>query len=247
VCSHPGCTAAATEADHIVAVALRPDLRLRWSNLRPFCKPHHSARTARDQSFKMTAEARARTWPDDLKPSAIPLTIVCGAPGSGKSRYVTDHAAPGDLVIDLDEIKARLAGTTIYSAEARWTGPAITERNRMLRSLANVSAESASTSAWFIVSAPEPAERAWWQAQLGGTVHLMDTDEETCIARINADWRRVGHRARMVERCREWFALARGEGSRFRPPPGTAPPHEQKHFRQLEISEDADGDELFFG
>jgi len=50
-CCHPNCRAMATEADHILSVRSRPDLRLVWSNLRPLCKPHHSARTARDQGF----------------------------------------------------------------------------------------------------------------------------------------------------------------------------------------------------
>ena len=50
-CRHPGCNKPATEADHVLSVAERPDLRLSWSNLRPFCKPHHSQRTARDQGF----------------------------------------------------------------------------------------------------------------------------------------------------------------------------------------------------
>lgn len=51
VCCHPECTATATEADHIISVRERPDLRLVWANLRPYCKAHHSARTARDQGF----------------------------------------------------------------------------------------------------------------------------------------------------------------------------------------------------
>ena len=46
VCGQP-----ATEVDHIRTVKERPDLRLSWSNLRPLCKAHHSARTARDQGF----------------------------------------------------------------------------------------------------------------------------------------------------------------------------------------------------
>ena len=50
-CSHPACSAPATEPDHILSVRERPDLRLSWSNLRPFCKRHHSQRTARDQAF----------------------------------------------------------------------------------------------------------------------------------------------------------------------------------------------------
>lgn len=50
-CAEPGCIRPATEVDHIISVRDRPDLRLVWKNLRPFCKSHHSARTARDQSF----------------------------------------------------------------------------------------------------------------------------------------------------------------------------------------------------
>ena len=45
------CGARATEADHVVSVREAPDLRLHWSNLRPYCKHCHSARTATEQSF----------------------------------------------------------------------------------------------------------------------------------------------------------------------------------------------------
>lgn len=243
-CSAPDCTAAAVEVDHIESVHDRPDLRLSWSNLRSFCKRHHSQRTARDQSF-MSPEAIARTWPSGLRRSAIPLTIVCGAPGSGKSTWAREQAGHDDIIIDLDEIKARLAGTTMYSAEARWTGPALKERNRLLRELSDL--PGLEGSAWFIISAPEQAERDWWQRQLGGTVHVMDTDKAECIRRINADHRRIGHRERMIRRCQEWFSTARGEGSRFRPPPQTAPPLPTKLFPKLGISkDDPDDDQKFY-
>lgn len=241
-CQHDGCTAAAQEVHHIKSVTERPDLRLSWSNLSGLCRHHHSAITAKTQSFGMSAEARARTWPIDLQPSAAPLTIVCGAPGSGKSYYVREHANPADIVIDMDVIKAELASTSIYSALPAWTGPALEERNRLLRSLA---LEARSVRAWFIVSAPEPAEQQWWQAQLGGAVHVMDTDEDECIRRINADHRRIGHRDRMVERCREWFRKAREEIRAFQPPQGTARPLPTKLFQELGISDD--DDRLFFG
>jgi 5-methylcytosine-specific restriction enzyme A len=45
------CLNPATEVDHVVSVVQAPELRLRWSNLRPLCKPCHSARTASEQSF----------------------------------------------------------------------------------------------------------------------------------------------------------------------------------------------------
>ena len=54
-CCAPGCNKPATDADHIVSIKDRPDLRLSWSNLRPYCHPHHSERTARDQGFARRA------------------------------------------------------------------------------------------------------------------------------------------------------------------------------------------------
>lgn len=53
-CSHPGCGKPATDADHVLSVRERPDLRLDPSNLRPFCHAHHSAHTARTQGFART-------------------------------------------------------------------------------------------------------------------------------------------------------------------------------------------------
>lgn len=51
LCCVTGCGAAATDADHVLSVRARPDLRLAWSNLRPYCHRHHSQRTAREQGF----------------------------------------------------------------------------------------------------------------------------------------------------------------------------------------------------
>lgn len=39
--------APATEVDHIVPIALRPDLRLVWSNLQSACKPCNAAKRDR--------------------------------------------------------------------------------------------------------------------------------------------------------------------------------------------------------
>lgn len=50
-CMEPGCRRAATDVDHRITIALRPDLRLEWSNLRSLCHPHHSSHTARTQGF----------------------------------------------------------------------------------------------------------------------------------------------------------------------------------------------------
>jgi 5-methylcytosine-specific restriction protein A len=51
MCCVEGCTRRTEEVDHIESVRTHPHLRLDPANLRPMCRHHHSARTARDQSF----------------------------------------------------------------------------------------------------------------------------------------------------------------------------------------------------
>jgi 5-methylcytosine-specific restriction enzyme A len=51
---HPACVSCAmpaTDVDHVISIRDRPDLRLSWSNLRPYCHRHHSRRTATEQGF----------------------------------------------------------------------------------------------------------------------------------------------------------------------------------------------------
>ncbi|WAC29568.1 AAA family ATPase [Ancylobacter sp. SL191] len=130
--------------------------------------------------------------------------IVCGAPGSGKSTYVDQHKGPNDLVIDLDVIRSRLAGSSLYGAGPQWTAPALDERNRILQGLA---ADHVHERAWFIVSAPEREERDLWVRKLGtARVVLMPTPLEECLRRIAADPGRAGHVDRMQQAARDWFA-----------------------------------------
>lgn len=65
VCCVDGCGKPATDVDHIESVRDRPDLRLRWSNLRPFCHPCHSRRTVRDQGFHAAPRGWVQTSPAD--------------------------------------------------------------------------------------------------------------------------------------------------------------------------------------
>jgi len=51
ICCEPGCGQPTTDVDHIKGAREHPELRLSWSNLRPFCHAHHSARTSREQSW----------------------------------------------------------------------------------------------------------------------------------------------------------------------------------------------------
>jgi 5-methylcytosine-specific restriction endonuclease McrA len=71
------------------------------------CKACHDGQKQRIER----AGKKAAFHPEWLRRSKVPLTIVCGALASGKSRYVADHAGAGDRVIDLNVIAASLAGS----------------------------------------------------------------------------------------------------------------------------------------
>jgi shikimate kinase len=192
------CGEVATVVDHIKPH--RGDQALFWdkNNWQPLCTHCHA-------SLKQSAERRGSiefdTQPFIRKP-AIPVTIVCGPAGSGKSTYVRNHAGSNDVVIDFDDIRSRLSGTGVHEQDSTWTKATLLERNRILRSLAD---DDQHDRAWFIVGAPEHEERELWKRKLSADVVLLDTPLDVCIQRINNDPSRVKHRLAMHRYARSWW------------------------------------------
>jgi hypothetical protein len=129
------------------------------------------------------------THPEELRPSKIPLTIICGPPCSGKTTYARSHRVAGDIVIDLDAICMKLKPGYQHWSTSRdddvrlsLTGRAIKVRNQMLLHLANAK----TGNAWFIVAAPTQEERDWWKAKLGGVVVLLNPGLQECKRRAIA-------------------------------------------------------------
>lgn len=166
------------EIDHIIPLAFGgSDTE---DNIQGLCAECH-----RDKSSTEGASAHAAAFhPQWLKPSAIPVTIVCGPPASGKTTYVKANAAPGDTIIDLDAIMVEIdPGFSQWSAISKTlVQSAIRKRNSMLSALSR----SAHGRAWFIVSAPSQQERDWWSKKLNGTVILLNPGMEECIRRARA-------------------------------------------------------------
>lgn len=121
--------------------------------------------------------------------SLIPVTMVCGPPGSGKSTWITKEAFPSDLLIDLDEIIAKLSGKPIYQAGKEWLGPAIFKRDEILRSLGS-HPRTGYPAAWFINQAPFQQHRVRWAETLGAKIVVIETPPGVCIDRIKNDARR---------------------------------------------------------
>jgi len=143
----------------------------------------------------------------DLPRPACRVRLVCGPPASGKSTYVKEHKAPGDVVIDYDAIARELG----YGRDRPRSSiePILRERNRRLAALANA---PSSATAWVIVSAASRHLRAWWCEALGVVpcdLAVLVPSRAELRRRIFADDDRPGLRFKMMqmEVVDRWFAM----------------------------------------
>lgn len=191
----------ATQRDHIIPIG--EGGQDATENTQPLCNDCHQTKSreeSRRAQMKLSSDYEERRLPRDLRPSRIPLVVVCGPSGSGKTSYVAEHAGPHDLVIDLDVILQGLAGTGQREPYLR---QALEQRNLLLRSLA---VNTKHERAWFIVAAPEPEERALWHSMLGGELLVLDTTLDECLKRIDSTGASINERDRRRAAARAWFA-----------------------------------------
>lgn len=191
--------------DHIVAIRDDGD-PLDWFNLQTLCNPCHARKRQEERLLRFTSRSdiQQRRFPTDIPRSRIPVTMVCGPPGSGKSTYLREHVRESDLVIDLDQIGQELSGLPEHHTGLQWLAPSLDERNRLLRSL---STERRHARAWFVISAPDPIERKQWTEMLGAVLIELRTPLAECIRRINADPARRGETHRMIQTAKAWWAI----------------------------------------
>lgn len=193
-----GCRARrATEVDHIIPLKRGGTNDL--SNLQPLCRSCHRKKT-RSESQRITL----RPIPT-MGRSMIPVTVVCGPPGSGKTTYVRERAEHGDLIVDLDAIYAALSGLDPYDKPDALLPFVLTARDAIIARLAQ---HSDVRHAWLITSGADATQRDQFAHQLGASVVVLDVDAAECLRRIEADPDRQGKRpwARLV---REWWETYR--------------------------------------
>lgn len=194
-CAKVGETRVAVQVDHIVPLSRGGSDEM--TNLQPLCQVHHDEKSARER----VGSSRPSWMP---KP-AIPTTLVCGPPGSGKTTYVRERARAGDVVIDLDDIIQDLHGVHghYYAGDV---ASALWERNRRIAELVR----KEGGAAWIIMAAPSRSARTWWADKLGAKVVLLRTDERTCAQRLQA--RLAAGACDQLEGLRDWFRTYRAMG-----------------------------------
>lgn len=205
-CVDCGHVSASNEIDH--DIPLEKGGANHASNYKIRCIPCHAAKSKREGTERRSFSASNNEWhidrllrPQAIKPSAVPLTIVCGPAGGGKSSFIKANKGNNDLVIDMDAIRIEL-GIGSDQWDTSTLERSLKRRNELLEQLATSSAPRA----WFIVSAASNAERDWWQSALQPErLVVVLASQALCLHRINAS--RQGDRAtRSLHATVKWWS-----------------------------------------
>ena len=110
------------------------------------------------------------------------LHVVTGPPAAGKSTFVREHAQPGDIRIDFDELANTFAG---LAPDNHQHGGAVTAVARAARDAAIEAAlkHTDTVDVWLIHSTPSPATLSRYHGH-GAEIHVVDPGRDTVMRRI---------------------------------------------------------------
>lgn len=129
------------------------------------------------------------------------IQVICGAPGSGKTTHVAQHAQSGDLIIDVDALYHALTGLAWYDKPQSLLKYVLAARDGILNKLAR----SPDVNAWIVAEAPRRAERNRLRDRFDAQVTVMEIPTADCLLRISADDRRKGHLEEWMPRVQSWW------------------------------------------
>lgn len=179
----PKCESDAEQVDHIVPW----EAGGAWfdeGNLRASCGPCNLGRAARAKHRE--GWRRSATW----------IVLVVGPPGAGKSTWVSERAAPADLVVDYDTIAQALGSQQTHDHES---DVAKVARGAVLTKLRR--GELDVPRAWVVSANPE-AERLFPHHE----VVVVDPGREEVLRRC----REAGRPERWVGLVEDWYRRRAG-------------------------------------
>lgn len=131
------------------------------------------------------------------------LTVVMGAPCSGKSTYVREHAAPGDIVIDFDVLAQALGSPDPHDHPKHIRMVAIDMRRTAIASA--IQQHLGGATVWIVDI--NPGERMPAYRRAGAVFVTMEASREEL------------HRRASAERPERWHSLIDEHAARQAAPP----------------------------
>lgn len=123
------------------------------------------------------------------------ITVVVGPPCAGKSTFVSENAADGDVIVDFDAI-ARALGASGHRPDGAIRDAAFAARDAVIKRIL----ETPDADAWIIHTSPQ-AESVAAYREAGAVFEVIDPGMDVCLARAEADGRPDG----TVETIRSWY------------------------------------------
>lgn len=124
-----------------------------------------------------------------------------GPPASGKSTWVREHAKPGDVTIDYDDLVQALTPTGPDRSQ-RDASPVVVAVAQAARRAAIEEAirHRNKVNVWIIDSTP-PRNRILYYQRLHARFHTCDPGYAECMRRA-----REQRNPRLVQVCEDWYA-----------------------------------------
>lgn len=133
------------------------------------------------------------------------ITIVCGAPGSGKSTYVRERYKSGDVVVDMDVLALALTTPDVepytYSDLVRQV--AFHARQAAVKEALKLAQSNRSINVWIIHTDPGANQVSAYRI-LGAKLVWLDPGKEVCLERVAS---RPARSAKIADKViREYYA-----------------------------------------
>lgn len=132
------------------------------------------------------------------------ITVVTGAPCSGKSTYVAENAAVGDVVVDMDVLALALTvGVDAFCYSEKVRKVARAARLAAVKEALVLAQGERRWGVWIIDTDPPSSLRASYRG-MGARFVELNPGRDECLRRLES--RPVSVQARAREVIDEWFA-----------------------------------------
>ena len=131
------------------------------------------------------------------------IHVVTGPPCAGKSTFVTDNAAPGDLIIDFDSLAKAFGSVAHHDTPLAMRRVVQAARRSAITQVLMGAVENA----WVIDTDPDRSMLAQY-SRAGAELHVVDPGQNECLLRADRDSRPQW----TADQIRRWYRRNRPQG-----------------------------------